>query len=181
MLFNTQHYILAALLPTLAVGLPYNIVPRAKSYEIINVDGGQSTQAPPPPPETTIVEATKTVEVQTPGPTVTQEVTTIIVSSAPAPTSDSSSPTCTSSTSESWPLSASMLAPVVTNSTSSTPTAIETPKPVFVTVTVPKDNGTTQYYDNGMWHTRYPIKSFEPAVVTPTTSTTSALIATPTS
>jgi hypothetical protein len=68
---------------------------------------------------------------------------------------------------------------VVTNSTwSSTPTPIETPAPVFVTVTVSKANETTQYYDDGMWHTRYPIKSFEPAVIT---STSSALIATPTS
>ncbi|KAL6711125.1 hypothetical protein ACN47E_005656 [Coniothyrium glycines] len=168
MLLNVQTLVLAACLPLLAIGRPFDNVPRAKSYEVVNVDGGQSTPAPPPE---TSVEAITTVEVQNPGPTITQEVTTTLVQPVP-------NPTCTSTSSISSAFQSSST-PTSSSSTSiSIPTSISMPKPIFVTVTVPEAPKSTEYYDDGMWHTRYPVKSFAPAVVIVTAS---ALVATPTS
>lgn len=153
MLFNTHMLAILAGLSILSNALPFDtprqLAPRQKKYSVINVDGGatQAAQA------TTVVEATKTVEVVNPGPTVTEKVTTIVTPSTTA------APT-TSSTSSS------------TSKLISTSIIVETPKPtsVFVTVIVPQDGGPTQYYDDGMWHTYYRIKSFEPATSVPATS-----------
>lgn len=162
MLFNTRIWAVMAIVSTIASGLPLDhrdFVPRQKSYEVINVDGGSSTKASSP--ETTIVKATQTVEVVNPGPTITQEVTATIIQPAPASTSSSSK--CTSSASR----SSTSSTPSVTSSPSSTvSTPTETPKPVFVTVTVPVSDGPTEYYDDGMWHTKYPVKTFAAAVAT---------------
>jgi spore germination protein YaaH len=148
-LFNIRTLVILAGLSMLSNALPFDtprqIAPRQKKYSVINVDGG-STQAAQ---ATTVVEATKTVEVVNPGPTITEKVTTIVTPSRNA------APT-TSSTSSS------------TSVLVSTSIIVETPKPtsVVVTVTVPQDDGPTHYYDDGLWHTYYRIKSFEPAVAT---------------
>ncbi|KAJ8117839.1 hypothetical protein OPT61_g1051 [Boeremia exigua] len=148
MFLDTRYLALASIASTLVNSLPLgttqprDVVPRAKSYSVINVDGGAATKAP--------AEATTTVE-QTVKSTVTAEVTATVVEPAPvsaAPSTSSSTPRPSSST------------PTSTRTTQTASTT-QTPKPVFVTVTVTEDGGPTEYYDDGMWHTSYRIKTFE--------------------
>jgi hypothetical protein len=139
MIFGARYLALAALASAMASALPLDAVPRAKSYAVVNVDGGSPTKAPAKP-TTAPEEKTTTVEVVNPGPTVT---TTVV---KPAPT-----PTVTSSSS---------------SSSSSTSTKSEKPKTSVVTVTVTPSPTPTEYYDDGMWHTRYPIKSDAAPAVT---------------
>ncbi|CAG5147753.1 uncharacterized protein ALTATR162_LOCUS2090 [Alternaria atra] len=79
MLFNAQTLALAALFSTLVTGRPFdsskprNVVPRDKTYSVVNVGGDSST--PVPATATSVIETTKTVEVVGPGETVTEEVT----------------------------------------------------------------------------------------------------------
>ncbi|KAH6616729.1 hypothetical protein C7974DRAFT_402341 [Boeremia exigua] len=160
MFFTTQYIALATIASTLVNALPLDIsqprdlVPRAKSYSVINVDGGASTAAP--------ADAT-TVQVE--GPTVTAEITATTTKPVPVPVATSTSTSCTSS-STSQPSSST---PTPTSSSTTTTqiasSTTEAPKPVFVTVTV-TDGGPTEYYDNGLWHTSYRVKTFE-AVATP--------------
>ncbi|KAJ4412274.1 hypothetical protein N0V91_000745 [Didymella pomorum] len=133
MIFNTQLLALTTVASTLVSALPLdNIAPRAKSYSVVNVGGGTSTQAPAG--ATTVVDqTTKTVEVTNAGPTVTAKVTTTVIELGPVPAEISTM----------------------------------TPTPILVTVTVTDDAGPTEYYDDGMWHTHYRIKTFE-AVAAPT-------------
>jgi hypothetical protein len=125
MLFGARYLALAALASIMASALPLDAVPRAKSYAVVNVDGGSPTKAPAKP-TTAPEEKTTTVEVANPGPTVT---TTVV---KPAPT----------------------------------PTKSEKPKTSVVTVTVTPSPTPIEYYDDGMWHTRYPIKSDAAPAVT---------------
>ena len=158
MVLNIRIVALASIAATLINALPLDanqprdIVPRAKSYSVINVDGGATSEAP--------TEATKTVQVTDPATTITAEITATVVEPAPVPTS----PSTTSSTSSSSS----------SKRTSTSTTA--TPKPVFVTVTVTTDDGPTSYYDNGMWHTSYRVKTFE-AIATPSQASTPSVIA----
>lgn len=165
--------LLTLLLSTLVAALPLDngskpqhLVPRVKSYAIVNVDGGSTTE-PSPEPTTVVDDKTKTIRVTDAAPTKTGEATTTV---APAPVPTSSSSACTSSTSS----------PISTPQPSSTPTAhpSETPVPSVVTVTVSEPTGTTEYYDNGLWHTSYAIKTFEQVVAT---SSSSEVISTATS
>ena len=169
MLLNAQALALAALFLDLATGRPldsHDVLPRDKSYAVVNVGGDSPTQAPPTATRT--VATTKTVEVVNPGKTVTQEITTTVVQPepAPAPTSSctpTSSPTPASSSTPSpstlSPTPTPTATPTISSSMTTRPT--ETPKPIFITVTVSEPADTTEYYDDGMWHTRYAIKSFE--------------------
>ncbi|KAG9379796.1 hypothetical protein A1F94_010152 [Pyrenophora tritici-repentis] len=154
---------LAALFSALAIGRPldsHDLLPRDKSYAVVNVGGDAPTQAPPA--ATSTVATTKTVEVVSPEKTVTQETTTTVVKPEPAPAPTSSCPppssetpaSSTPSPSTPWPTST----PLISNSTMTTPDS--TPKPIFVTITVAEPAETPDYYDDGMWHTRYAIKSF---------------------
>ena len=158
MVLNIRIVTLASIAATLINALPLDqnqprdVVPRAKSYSVINVDGGATSEAP--------TEATKTVQVTDPATTITAEITATVVEPAPVPTS----PSTTSSTSSSSS----------SKRTSTSTTA--TPKPVFVTVTVTTDDGPTSYYDNGMWHTSYRVKTFE-AIATPSQASTPSVIA----
>lgn len=173
MLFNTQHFAVLASISIFANALPFDtprhIVPRQKNYSVINVDGGSSSDAAQ---ATTIVKSTKTVEVINPGPTVTQEITTTVLSVAPAPTPKSSTSdrktSAPSSTITSSPTVITSSSAVTSSSSNSKP--VETPKPIFVTITVPKDDGPTEYYDNGLWHTSYRVKTFKAAVATSASS-----------
>lgn len=168
MLFNTRILAIIAGISILSDALPFDtprqLAPRQKKYSVINVDGG-STQAAQ---ATTVVEATKTIEVVNPGPTVTEKVTTVVI---PSRSSTSAAPS-TSSTSN----SASIVVSTSILEVVSTSIIVETPKPtpVFVTVTVPQDDGPREYYDDGMWHTHYLIKTFEPVVVTAVPSPSSS-------
>ncbi|KAF2852318.1 hypothetical protein T440DRAFT_467012 [Plenodomus tracheiphilus IPT5] len=148
MLFNNHIFTAATLFSTLASALPLDnrdIIPRNKSYDVVNVGGGSQI------PATTVIEAT-TVEVVNPGPTV--EVTTT-VGNPSVPTSTSSTSIRTTRASSSASISA---APSSTSAIST-----ETPKPIYVTVTVPADDGP--YYDDGMWHTKYRVKTFDAAAM----------------
>lgn len=184
MLLNTQMLTLATVFSTLVssrpldASRPRDIVPRSRSYAIINVDGGTSTEQSSQ--TTTVVKETKTIEVVNPGPTITQKITSVVVQPAPVPTRTGSSSKATSSSTRSASsisvlTSTSTQKPTISNSASSSVLEpIETLKPIFVTVTVSADSGSTEYYDDGMWHTLYPIKTLEAAVATSTLSTSSA-------
>lgn len=155
MLFKIQHLAVVASLALLSNSLPldtpHQLAPRQKNYSVINVDGGSTEK-----PETTTAAApTKTIQVVNPGPTITKEVTTTVVTVASTSgTTPSTTPTPASSKS----------------------IPVETPKPtpIFVTVTVPKDDGPTEYYDIGLWQTYYRVKTFEAAVATTLISSISA-------
>jgi hypothetical protein len=173
MLFATRTLAILASISIFANALPLDtkardFIPRQKSYAIVNVDGGSTQVAQ----ATTVIQTTKTVEIVNSGPTVT------VVEPAPKPTPTSSSASSTSASSSSsspssTPTSASKSSsstskptPSVTSSASSSiSTPVETPKPIFVTVTVTNDDGPTEYYDNGLWHTMYRIKTFEKAAL----------------
>lgn len=112
------------------------LAPRSKTYAIVNVDGGSPTAA-----TTTIVDNhTRTVQVTD---TATDTVT---ATAAPAPPQTSSSRSSSS---------ASTSAPTTTPTTISEPT----PGTSLVTVIVTEAPAPTEYYDNGLWHTRYPVKT----------------------
>lgn len=146
MLFNAQLLAVATLFSTLANGLPLDsrdIHPRAKSYDVINVDGGSPTRAPTQ--DTTTIEVTATVTGSTSATTTSSASRSLI------------------STTTSYSIST---ASITSSPSSSISEPTVTPKPIFVTVTVPIEGGPTDYYDDGLWHTRYPIKSFEAAVAT---------------
>jgi hypothetical protein len=159
MLFNTKYIAIAASLSILSNALPFDtprqLAPRQKNYSVINVDGGSSEAAQ----ATTVIRSTTTVEVVNPGPTITQAVTTTVVTSE---SKSSATPSVTSTS-------------AISTSSSTKSIPVETPKPIFVTVTVPQDDGPTEYYDNGLWHTYYRIKTFSPAVATFTSSPLSSI------
>ncbi|KAL5120645.1 hypothetical protein ACEQ8H_001393 [Pleosporales sp. CAS-2024a] len=138
MLFTSHDLIILASISVLARALPLDaprrVEARQKNYSVVNVDGGSSDSAP-----------TTT--------TVTQDVTTTVLSDGPTPT-----PTSWSGSS-SWTSTTS--APCSTMTPAS---AVETPTPIYITVTASQSDGPTEYYDNGLWHTSYPIKTFAAAV-----------------
>jgi hypothetical protein len=139
---------LAAALPFEGASNPRNLVARTKTYAIVNVDGGTTTA---PPKRTTVVEdKTKTVQVTDAPTTVTNKVTAT-ATALPAPSSYESSSSSTPTTSP-----------------KSTPTksAQGTPTPSVVTIIVTESAAPTEYYDDGLWKTRYPIKTFATATTT---------------
>ena len=132
------------------------IVARAKSYSIVNVDGGSTA-----PPQKTVVEqetktTTKTTTVTDTRPTSTNIVTSTATPN-PAPIPSPTSTKCTSETTT---------AVTVTEIVSPTSHASV---PSVVTVIVTETAEPTRFYDNGLWHTRYAVKTFE-AVAAPTTT-----------
>ncbi|KAF2655858.1 beta-lactamase/transpeptidase-like protein [Lophiostoma macrostomum CBS 122681] len=169
---------------------PKALVARA-SYSVVNVDGGSSTAAPD---ATTVVQqhtntATETVKVTQVASTVTDNVTSTIVKTtatpapAPAPTTtlQSSSALTKPSASTSAPSSSTVPSSSSTSSSSSAPPSSSQPPsssatatPVVntsvLTVTVTESAGPTDWYDNGMWHTSYRVKTFGNAEVATATS-----------
>ncbi|KAF3036051.1 hypothetical protein E8E12_004858 [Didymella heteroderae] len=171
MIFNTQLLALATVASTLVGALPLdNIAPRAKSYSVVNVGGGASTEA-------VVDQTTKTVEVTNAGPTVTAKATTTVIESVPAPAETSISTSTNSPVSSPTPFPTSTSSSTSIKATTTSPSKIVTPTPIFVTVTVTDDAGPTEYYDNGMWHTSYRIKTFEAVAATTLPSTTSDMAA----
>ncbi|KAF2473458.1 uncharacterized protein BDR25DRAFT_302344 [Lindgomyces ingoldianus] len=212
MLFNLVSSVLALYLSTLSHALPLDgpskpqnhLVPRAKSYSIVNVDGG-STAAQE---ATTVIEETtktKTVRVTDVAPTVTDKVTTVVVSTQPASTTSQSSSSSFSTWGEPFHLtpdptseapetisSGPSSIPTISFAMASTPESpplppptssgnpTETGEPSIVTVVITATKAVpTEYYDNGLWHTSYPVKTFE-TVVTTVLNSTSTQIRTPT-
>ncbi|KAF2007017.1 hypothetical protein P154DRAFT_180915 [Amniculicola lignicola CBS 123094] len=192
MLFNTLHLLFALSISTLTNALPLDgsprkhLVPRAKSYAIVNVDGG-STAPPEAEVTTTVVKEktkTRTVEVTPVAPTVTDTIAVAEPTPAPTPTrtpTPTPSPKSSSSSSSATSTSASSSSSSQTSSTSTSqppPSSSEEPSsstgPSIVTVTITaSDASPTEYYDNGLWHTRYAINSFDATVVTSVAETLS--------
>lgn len=174
MIFNTQLLAVATVASSLVGALPLDtIAPRAKSYSVVNVGGGASTEAPAE--ATTIVDqTTKTVEVTNAGPTVTAKVTATVIEPVPVPAETSTS--TSSSTCSPWPSSSSSSSSTSIKATTTSSPMTVTPTPVFVTVTVTDEPGPTEYYDNGMWHTSYRVKTWA-AVAAPTLLSTLSDIA----
>jgi hypothetical protein len=143
MLFNSRYLIYGLTIATFSSALPLegaskprSLVRRAKSYSVVNVDGG-STASP---------EATTTVFQPT---TATATVTL---------QKSSSSSTSTSAPDSEHPPSEAH------------PTPTPTPEPSVVTVIITETASPTKFYDDGMWHTSYAVKTFEEVAPTPATS-----------
>jgi hypothetical protein len=112
---------------------PRKLAQRAKSYAVVNVDGGSTAS-------TTLSQVTTTV---------LQPITVI--------------PKVTSSTSISTP----------EPSPEPSPEPTPEPKPILVTVVITETASPTKFYDDGMWHTSYPVKTFE-EIATPTVTPSSS-------
>lgn len=118
----------------------------AKSYSVVNVDGGS--------PSTSEAVTTKTVaEPTTVSPTETvvyTQDTTIVVTETqhPAP-----------SITQTVVYTTTIIASPTTAHNTSVSVSVVTLPPSVVTVTATQTD-TTSYYDNGMWHTSYAIKTF---------------------
>lgn len=131
----------ALLLSSLAIGIPLDgsanlpKVARAKSYAIVNVDGG-STAAP---------SSTKSSTTQDHNKTKTKTKTVEITYSALKPTASTK------------PSSSKPVGPTITPSTS------------VVTVIITESASPSSYYDNGMWHTNYPVKTWGALTTMPPT------------
>ena len=168
MLFNAGHLVLILSISTFSNGLPlesvpesYELTPRAKSYSIVNVDGG-ATSAPAPPEPTTVQErtTTQTVKFTTIVPIVTSIVTATVVDITTVPASNSeTSTTKTTVTHSAVYTSVSTFESAAPSSPTFSRKPTKTSKPAIVTITVTAPVGPTEYYDNGMWHTSYVIKS----------------------
>ncbi|KAF2727422.1 hypothetical protein EJ04DRAFT_517264 [Polyplosphaeria fusca] len=132
-----------------------DIAPRAKSYAIVNVDGGSTSAVDAA--TTVVAETTKTETIKithiSPGPTDTVTATV----TRPAPVSTPTSPSASSSRPESSPPSSP--------SASEKPTETSEPSTVTVVIT-DTEPAPTEYYDNGMWHTLYKVKTFETLAAT---------------
>ncbi|KAF2019752.1 hypothetical protein BU24DRAFT_126481 [Aaosphaeria arxii CBS 175.79] len=160
-MWNKSHiYFIFSSLALLSNALPFEnapnnrlVVPPARSYSIVNVDGGSTTPTQPEP--TTVVE---TVQVTSAAPTTTTTVTTTTIQPAPILSPVSTSTISTSSTPTTITSQSTTLA-------SSTTTPTTTPAPHVITVTVTDTAGPTEYYDNGLWHTYYPVKTFATVAV----------------
>ena len=139
---------LAAALPLEGALSPRSLASRTKTYAIVNVDGGTTTT--PPKPSTTVEDKTKTVQVTNAPATVTDKVTAT-TTAIPAPSSNEPSSSSTA-----------------TSSPKSTPSAPvqETPTPSIVTIIVTESAAPTKYYDDGLWKTSYPVKTFVTATTT---------------
>lgn len=164
------HYLSSALLISSCINAlpleshPKNkaLVARARSYSIVNVDGGSTA----PPPQTTIVEketktTTKTTTVTDSHPATTN-IVTASANPTPAPVPSPTSTPCTSETTT---------VVTVTERLSQT-THISVPS--VVTIIITETAEPTRFYDNGLWHTRYAVKTFEAVAVPTTTLSTSA-------
>ncbi|KAF2202371.1 hypothetical protein GQ43DRAFT_439769 [Delitschia confertaspora ATCC 74209] len=172
-----------------------HVAPRAKSYSVINVDGGSTTTPPqtvvetithPAPittqtlkitnvsPSAVVVTLTSThTKEGTPSPRSTP--TTPITSSQT--TSSSLQKTSSSSSEPSRLISTSPLN-VSTSPTAPLPASTMSPsgvQPSVVTIIVTASPAvSTEYYDDGMWHTRYTVKTFGTVAANSTTSSSFA-------
>lgn len=148
MLFTSRYWIFALSIASLSNALPLdaalkprNLVQRAKSYSVVNVDGGSTV-----PSDT---------------PTTVLETTTAIVTSKATSSTPTSTSTPSSTPAKKQP------------SSQASPKPTSTPKPSVVTVIITETVSPTEFYDDGMWHTLYPVKTFEQVVATTTASSSS--------
>jgi hypothetical protein len=188
MRFNSQDVVAFLSLSLLTAAFPLNgpqqprsnLVKRVKSYSVVNVDGG-STSSPAavietvtatdvaPPSTNTIISTLTIVETQPPPTSVIESLALTYSYQLPSTPCPMSTTPCSMSTIPcSTPSISFTLAGSPTDSTQSPPSSatpqsiITTGEPSIVTivVTAPQAVVTTEYYDDGMWHTRYPIRTF---------------------
>ncbi|KAK8220814.1 hypothetical protein IWZ01DRAFT_20496 [Phyllosticta capitalensis] len=115
-----------------------------KSYSVVNVDG-DATETPEP---STVILTSTVATTASAAPT-----TKIIVSTEEASVAQTVVYTVTVEAS-----ATSTSTPITGTGTGAAPSATQ-PSVIVVTTTVsPTD--TTSYYDNGMWHTYYPVKTW---------------------
>ncbi|KAF2236844.1 hypothetical protein EV356DRAFT_497776 [Viridothelium virens] len=137
---------------------------QAPAYSVVPVDGGASTELP-----STIVQtlpaSTQTI-VSTSIVTESESESTILVTSitTASPSTETVETTITTEASEPIPTVPGFTYSATETSVSSlTATATDsytTSSIVYSTVTESPAPSTTQYYDDGLWHTFYPVKTF---------------------
>ncbi|KAF2747388.1 hypothetical protein M011DRAFT_467890 [Sporormia fimetaria CBS 119925] len=144
-------YLVLTILTALSGALPVDpLAPRSRTYAVVNVDGG-----PTAPPQATT--------------TLLQSTTMIVVPVAPTPSSSSTSTSSSTSPTPKRPKS----------SPSPTPTSTRTSSTPVITVVVTETAQPTEFYDDGLWKTYYPVKNFDEVATTSTTSSTSTSSTTP--
>ncbi|KXL45780.1 hypothetical protein M433DRAFT_196061 [Acidomyces richmondensis BFW] len=178
-------FLLYSLITTSYLAVAAKALPKphaAVTYSVVNVDGGSTTQAAAPP--TTIYETV--TELQSPPPAIgttvsvtiletpslTQATSTKSMSLSPSFSSVFPAPSLTSSSAGASVITASgpeLIDPTPTSSSSVFPSSSDpvvevsafgpetTVTVTSVSVEIPAPSSTT-YYDNGMWHTSYPVK-----------------------
>ena len=122
--------------------------PAPLSYSVVNVDGGQTTSALPTTVYQTITQSTDSDATVT----IIQTTTTPIVQPAADPTATALIPEVSGYTIPTQPEAAP-------TSTAWETEAIPTTVTTTATWSYPPSPTTTSYYDDGMWHTYYPIKN----------------------
>jgi len=184
-----MQFLIRAIIATSYFAITAKALPKpyaAVTYSVVNVDGGSSTQAAAATPTTIyktitesqspppVVETTVSVTILE-SPSTTQATSTRSVASSTSLSSVFSTATSTSSAVAAsvnttyWPES---IDPITTSSSSFLPSTSGDPvievsaygPEATVTVTsvsieTPTPSSTT-YYDNGMWHTSYPVKTW---------------------
>lgn len=139
------------------------------SYSVVNVDGGASTPAQPTTIYQTITESAASQS--TAGTTIQ---VTVVETPSEAPSTSTSEATATLTQAYTVSVEATSLVTVHPSATASTLTttdlSLETVTVVSVSTDVPAPTSTS-YYDNGLWHTYYPVKTdWDTRAAVPTTT-----------
>ena len=168
-----------------------NLRKRAVPYSVVQVDGGSLTTSTPPPPAPTIT-------VTQPGSTPTPSTQTILITSVVTGPASNQTVIVTTTTDISETVTASDASVTVTTVLNASPVVPPTSTVVSVTTATPTDytstilntvmdtvtqtppSSPTAYYDNGLWHTYYPVKTFVPSDLAGTLNTVNARAAQPT-
>ena len=154
-------------------------VKRSVNYSVVQVDGGSSSSPSPstivqtvtdsastlPPTTMTVVYTSVVQESQSQETivvTTTQELSETLTTAATSANvtvvqTSVSDTTANPQTSVATQESMNTVTSVITATISATTLPAST-----VSATVPSPSSSTSYYDNGMWHTYYPVKNFVP-------------------
>ncbi|OCK73692.1 hypothetical protein K432DRAFT_387254 [Lepidopterella palustris CBS 459.81] len=168
MRFNQQPIVVALSFSILTSAFPLdaaqqprpNLLRRAKTYSVVNVDGGST----PSPPSVTILETVMA--------SATPKMETIITTDVVTPSTNTATSilTVVESSTAKQPPSPTLLQTGVTSAE---------PSIVTIVITASESAATTEYYDDGTWHTRYPVKTFTTTAWNNGTITTSSSITSP--
>ncbi|KAL9096677.1 MAG: hypothetical protein Q9165_001165 [Trypethelium subeluteriae] len=137
---------------------------QAPAYSVVPVDGGSSTELPSTVVQT-LPASTQTI-VSTSIVTESESESTILVTSitTASPSTETVETTITTEASEPIPtvpgLTYSATETSISSLTATATDSYTTSSIVYSTVTESPAPSTTQYYDDGLWHTFYPVKTF---------------------
>lgn len=148
----------SSLIATLYLAVHTSALPHPLSYSVVNVDGG--SQAATPLPETiyqTVTESDSETTTVVQIPTTTAVITDYTTSWSDVEATETA------------------LVPVVTASPPfptfygpppipTSPAPVEDSTVTVISTVTPSPTTTTSYYDDGMWHTTYPIKAYSSVV-----------------